>query len=109
MANIFEPGSSHTATLTVKSSSTVPMTFDIVLGLGSAPLTYAASVQEAVTLAAGEQKAVSLVLVAPMVQAIYGVYVDIYYEGVLVLGFVGTEAVTVYAVPSIQIIDITWT
>ena len=106
--NTFEPGSSHTATLTVKSNSTVVMDFDVVLWLGRAPTEQAAVAQASVTVSPDETKAVALTLVAPVIQDLFSVYVDIYHEGSLVVSYVATEPVTVYATPSIQIIDITW-
>jgi len=107
---VFEPGSSHTAVLTMKSSATAAMTLDVVLGLGFVAFEYAASDTKSVSFEAGETKDVALTIVAPAVQAVYGVYVDIYHdpEG-FVLGYFDPNPVTVYAAPAIQIIDITWT
>jgi len=111
MPNVFEPGSSKTATLKVKNNTNASVTFDFVLGLGLGltPSVYEVSAQASATFAIDEIKDIPFELVIPMVQDIYNVFVDVSHEGAPVVGYIGTEPVTVYAVPAIQIIDITWT
>jgi len=109
MVNVFEPGSSHTATLKLMSAAEAAMTYDVRLWLGSPSIEVAAIDEKSVSFEPGETKDVVLTIVAPVAQDIYSVYVDFFYGGVVFLSYVGTEPVQVYAAPAIQIIDIIWT
>ena len=106
---VFEPGSVHTATLTVRNPSSVDFDYTGELFLGITPDVKAASQTEAFSLLAGEQKAVSFIITAPIAEAVYHVYVDIYHNSDLIAAYQAYEDVQVYAEAMIDIIDIIWT
>ncbi len=95
MANVFPPGAAKVAKVTIDiDPSGLPLEMQVWLGTSPAGPKVAASSKIAFT-STGSNQVVNCPITMPSAGGDFNVYIDILYEGALVLGFIGTEPVII--------------
>ncbi|MBA7543047.1 hypothetical protein ES705_35373 [subsurface metagenome] len=103
---IFEAGSSHTASAILTNPTTKEFTYTTELYLGVTKV--ATSGIGTATIPAGGSVTMNYPIIAPLVEAEYEVFLDVWVEAELIKHYQATENVVTVISPAIEVSPIIW-
>ena len=102
----FEAGVTRTASATLTNPTAKQFTYTVELYLGVTRV--ATSGQGTVTIPAGGSVNVNFIVVMPLVEGSYPVYLDVWHEDTLLKHYQATVDVVIQISPAIEVGPITW-